>query len=56
MDLLSAALNSPRLTVPLENEQLPTSLGWTKKTDPVTLEDVSGVTDLIDANTVLTTP
>ncbi|KAH8765344.1 Chloroperoxidase [Diaporthe sp. PMI_573] len=38
------------------NERLPSSLGWTKKEDAVTLIDVTGVTDIIDAKTSLITP
>lgn len=40
----------------LENERLPSSLGWSKKERPVTLINVTGVTDMIDAKTHLTTP
>lgn len=41
----------------IENERLPVKLGWTKKEDAVTLEDITRITGIVaDATSLLTTP
>jgi hypothetical protein len=40
-----------------ENERLPVELGWTKKENAVTLEDIMRITGIVgEATNLLTTP
>ncbi|KAF7539525.1 heme-thiolate peroxidase [Neopestalotiopsis clavispora] len=55
-DMTAGTVNRTWVEYFFENERLPSSLGWTKKEEPVTLVNVTGVTDMIDAKTHLTTP
>lgn len=41
----------------IENERLPVELGWTKKENAVTLEDITRITGIVaDATSLLTSP
>ncbi|KAI0168062.1 Chloroperoxidase [Pestalotiopsis sp. NC0098] len=55
-DMTAGTVNRTWVEYFFENERLPSSLGWSKKEQPVTLINVTGVTDMIDAKTHLTTP
>src|SRR5690242_8305853 len=46
---------SGRLLIMTENERLPEELGWTKKTDPITLQIILGTTDTVRNATSLLT-
>lgn len=46
---------SGRLLMMTENERLPEELGWTKKTDPITLQIILGTTDIVRNATSLLT-
>lgn len=47
---------SRKLIQVIENERLPSELGWTKKTEPVTLENITRVANIIRNATSLFTP
>ena len=54
--LCNVPVREYRLTSPIENERLPAELGWTKQADPVTLEEISRMSELIGNATNLLTP
>ncbi|OBT76930.1 hypothetical protein VF21_04139 [Pseudogymnoascus sp. 05NY08] len=56
-DLESATVEKKLIDFFFENERLPVALGWTKKENAVTLEDITRITGIVgEATSLLTTP
>ncbi|KAF2189849.1 Cloroperoxidase [Zopfia rhizophila CBS 207.26] len=55
-DMQAGTVNKSLVEYFFQNERLPSELGWTKKVNPVSLEDVIGVGNLIRNATSLLTP
>ncbi|KFX95943.1 hypothetical protein V495_00242 [Pseudogymnoascus sp. VKM F-4514 (FW-929)] len=56
-DLESATVEKNLIDFFFENERLPVELGWTKKENAVTLEDITRITGIVaDATSLLTSP
>ncbi|KFY06498.1 hypothetical protein V492_08000 [Pseudogymnoascus sp. VKM F-4246] len=56
-DLESATVEKNLIDYFFQNERLPVKLGWTKKEDPVTLEDITRITGIVgEATSLITTP